>query len=63
MTPTLGVTGGYAGLDGSGAYGSLTAGLTLDTADFWMLEAGLLFNMEGDGQTSAGGRVGAAKQF
>lgn len=63
LTPTLGLSGGYAGLDGSGAYGSLSAGLTLDTADFWTLEANLLFNIEGDGQKSVGGRARAAKQF
>ncbi|MGQ3276974.1 MAG: putative Ig domain-containing protein, partial [Shinella sp.] len=63
LTPTLGVTGGYAGLDGSGVYGSLTAGLTLETADFWMLEASLLLNIEGDGQKSVGGRARASKRF
>lgn len=63
LTPKLGVTGGYSGLDGSGAFASLTAGLTLETADFWMLEASLLFNIEGDGQKSVGGRATASKQF
>lgn len=47
----------------SGAFGSLTAGLTLETADLWMLEASLLFNIEGDGQKSVGGRATASKQF
>ena len=42
VTPKLGVTAGYAGLDGSGAYGTVTAGLTLETAEFWMLDASLL---------------------
>ena len=63
LRPKLGVTGGFAGLDGTGAFGSLAAGLTLETADFWMLELSLLLGVEGDGQRSAGGRVGAAKQF
>ena len=63
LTPKLGVTGGYAGLDGSGAYGSFTAGLALETAESWMLDTSLLFNIEGDGQKSAGGRVRAAKSF
>ncbi|WP_310412142.1 Ig-like domain repeat protein [Mycoplana sp. BE70] len=63
LTPKLGVAGGYAGLDGSGAYASLTAGLTLETASFWMFESSLLFNVEGDGQKSVGGRARAAKQF
>ncbi|MBD9510839.1 Ig-like domain repeat protein [Ensifer sp. ENS10] len=63
VTPKLGATAGYAGLDGSGAYGTLTAGLTLETVDFWMLDASLLLDIEGDGQKSVGGRVRAAKQF
>jgi hypothetical protein len=63
LTPKLGVTGGYAGLDGSGAYGSVTAGLSLETTDFWMLEASLLLDIEGDGQKSVGGRARASKQF
>jgi outer membrane autotransporter protein len=63
VTPKLGATAGYAGLDGSGAYGALTAGLTLETVDFWMLDASLLLDIEGDGQKSLGGRVRAAKQF
>ncbi|WP_416797416.1 Ig-like domain repeat protein [Ciceribacter azotifigens] len=63
LTPKLGVTGGFAGLDGSGMFGSLSAGMTLQTADFWMLDVSLLFGIEGDGQRSAGGRVGATRQF
>ncbi|MGD9479398.1 putative Ig domain-containing protein [Shinella sp. G-2] len=63
VTPKVGVTVGYSGLDGSGAYGTLTAGVSMETADFWMLEASLLLNVEGDGQKSAGGKIRASKQF
>ncbi|UDF32539.1 UNVERIFIED_ORG: IPT/TIG domain-containing protein (plasmid) [Roseateles sp. XES5] len=63
VTPKVGVTVGYSGLDGAGAYGTLTAGVSMETADFWMLEASLLLNVEGDGQRSAGGKVRASKQF
>ena len=63
LTPKLGVTGGYAGLDGSGAYGSFAAGLTLQTPGMWMFEASLLSNFESGGHKSAGGRIKAAKQF
>jgi hypothetical protein len=63
VTPKLGVTAGYAGLDGSGLYGSLTAGVAMQTTDFWMLEASLLLNIEGDGQKSVGATVRAGKQF
>ena len=63
VTPKLGVTAGYAGLDGSGVYGSITAGVAMQTSDFWMLEASLLLNIEGDGQKSVGATVRAGKQF
>ncbi len=63
VTPKLGVTAGYAGLDGSGFYGSVTAGIAMQTSDFWMLEASLLLNIEGDGQKSVGASVRAGKQF
>nr|WP_298096091.1 putative Ig domain-containing protein [uncultured Shinella sp.] len=63
VTPKLGVTGGYSGLDGSGAFGSLTAGVALQTANMWMLDLSLLLNIAESGETSAGGRIKAAKQF
>ncbi|MGB3813720.1 MAG: putative Ig domain-containing protein, partial [Shinella sp.] len=63
LTPKLGATAGYAGGDGSGVFGSLTAGLALQSADFWMLEASLLFNIDGDGGKSVGGRASASKRF
>ncbi|RDL47479.1 hypothetical protein BLJAPNOD_06319 [Ensifer sp. M14] len=63
VTPTVGVTGGYSGLDGSGAFGSIEAGLSLETAELWMLDLSLLFNIEGEGERSAGARVGASKAF
>lgn len=42
---------------------SLTAGLSLETADLWMLSADLLFDIEGDGEKAVGGKVRAGKQF
>ncbi|WP_411906995.1 putative Ig domain-containing protein [Rhizobium mayense] len=63
LTPKLGVTGGFSGLDGSGAFGAVTAGMSLETASFWMLDTSLLFNIEGDGQKSVGVKVAAAKKF
>ncbi|UDF31777.1 UNVERIFIED_ORG: cadherin-like beta sandwich domain-containing protein (plasmid) [Roseateles sp. XES5] len=63
VTPKLGVTGGFSALDGSGAFAALTAGVSVETADFWMLEASLLLNVAEEGETSAGGRIRAAKQF
>ena len=63
LTPKLGLTGGFSGLDGSGAFGSIRAGFSLQSADLWMLDASLLFGMEGDGGTAVGGRVRASKSF
>ncbi|SCB58252.1 Putative Ig domain-containing protein [Rhizobium aethiopicum] len=63
LTPKLGLTGGFSGLDGSGAFASLTAGLTMQTANFWMLDTSLLFDVEGDGEQSVGAKVAASKKF
>ncbi|WP_441599467.1 IPT/TIG domain-containing protein [Ensifer sp. 2TAB8] len=63
LTPKLGVTAGYSGQDGSGLFGSITAGFSLQTADLWMLSADLLFDIEGDGEKAAGGKVRAGRQF
>lgn len=52
VTPKLGATVGYSGLDGDGAFGSMSAGVNLQTPEGWNLEAGLLFNIEGDGRRS-----------
>ena len=63
VTPKLGLTAGYSGLDGSGAFGNLIAGVSLATADLWLLDFGLLFNLDEDGGKSAGGRAKASRQF
>lgn len=47
LTPKRGVNGGFAGLDGSGMFGSLAAGMMLKTAHFWMLDLSLLFGIAG----------------
>ncbi|WP_156393931.1 putative Ig domain-containing protein, partial [Rhizobium sp. Root1334] len=63
LTPKLGVTAGFSGLDGTGAFGSVTAGLSLQTTNLWMLDLSLLLNIADGGETSAGAGVKAAKQF
>lgn len=63
LTPKLGLTGGFSGLDGSGAFGFVKAGLSLKTIDMWMLDASLLFNLEGEDERAIGARFGAAKNF
>ncbi len=63
LTPKLGLTGGFSGLDGAGAFGAVTAGVSIQTTNFWMLDTSLLFNIEGDGQKSVGAKVAASKKF
>lgn len=63
LIPKLGLTGGFSGLDGAGAFGAVTAGVSIQTTNFWMLDTSLLFNIEGDGQKSVGAKVAASKKF
>jgi hypothetical protein len=63
LTPKIGLTGGFSGLDGSGAFASVTAGLSFTTSQNVAIETGLLLNIEGDGQQSVGAKVGVSGQF
>ena len=63
LTPKLGITAGFSGLDGSGAFGQVSAGLSMDTADAWKLDFGLMFNIEGEGEQAIGARAGVSKRF
>ncbi|MDO1583358.1 cadherin-like beta sandwich domain-containing protein [Rhizobium oryzicola] len=63
LTPKVGLTGGFSGIDGSGAFGSLSAGLSVETANEWNLDFNLLFNVEGDGDKSAGAQARVSKRF
>lgn len=63
LTPKIGVTAGFAGLDGTGAFGQVSAGMSVQTIDAWKLDLGLLFNIGGYGEKSAGARAGISKQF
>ncbi|MCC4245902.1 putative Ig domain-containing protein [Stappia indica] len=63
VTPSVALTGGFAGLGGSGAFGSVGAGVELTNGGMWSVDVGLLFNIEGDRQASAGGRMGVAVRF
>lgn len=63
LTPKLGLTGGFSGLKGSGAFGQVSAALSLETPEAWSLDFGLLFNIEGNGQTSAGAKVRVGARF
>ena len=63
LIPKLGLSGGFSGLEGAGAFGQVSIGLDLRTLDAWSINAGLLVNIEGGGQTSAGVRIGITGRF
>jgi|GEM_PF-6173328 len=63
ITPTLGFTGGFAGMDGSGAFGQISAGLSVETIDEWALDFSLLYNLQDENGKSAGARAGVKKTF
>ncbi|HLP67311.1 MAG TPA: putative Ig domain-containing protein, partial [Rhizobium sp.] len=63
LTPSLALTTGFSGLDGSGVFGSVGTGLALTNGGNWSLDAALRVNVEGDGQTSGGARLGFAIRF
>ncbi|MCY1563047.1 hypothetical protein D9M68_1005280 [compost metagenome] len=63
LTPKLGVTGGFSGLDGSGAFVHVSAGLGLQVPDAGTIDGGLLLNFEGEGQTSIGAKIGFGASF
>ncbi|WP_377296586.1 cadherin-like beta sandwich domain-containing protein, partial [Rhizobium sp. SGZ-381] len=63
MTPVLGASVGFSGLDGAGAFGTVSAGMSLETASKMSVNARLLFTIEGDGDVGFGLRVGAASRF
>jgi large repetitive protein len=63
LTPKLGLTAGVSGIDGAGAFGSVTAGIAIQTADNWTIDTSLLFNLEGDGDRSIGAKASVSKRF
>lgn len=42
---------------------SVSAGLSYAPTDDWNVDLGLLVGIEGDGQTSAGGKIGVTGRF
>lgn len=63
LTPSLGVTGGFSGLDGAGAFGAITAGLSYRSPAAWTVDGGLLFTIEGGGRTALGAKIGVGISF
>lgn len=63
LTPTLGLTGGFSGLNGSGAFAQISTGFTYQAPDAWTLNGGLLFNIDGSAQMSVGAKAGLGVRF
>ena len=63
LTPKIGFTGGVTDRESNRAFGQLSAGLSLDTADNWSLDAGLLFNFSADDEKSLGVKAGISGKF
>lgn len=63
LKPSLGFTAGAASLDNQGLFGSVTTGLALSDGLNWELDAKLLFNLESEGQTGVGGKLGGNLRF
>ncbi len=63
LSASVGAAAGFAGLDGTGAFGTLSVGMKLDMTTDWTVDTGLLFNIEQKGSTSMGAKLGIRKQF
>ncbi|MBD9544758.1 cadherin-like beta sandwich domain-containing protein [Ensifer sp. ENS04] len=63
LTPSLGGTVGLSNLDGSGVFGSISAGISFQAPAAWNIEGRFLLDFEGDGEKVAGGRIGASTRF
>ncbi|WP_378940910.1 putative Ig domain-containing protein [Mesorhizobium sp. ANAO-SY3R2] len=63
LTPKLGGEVGFSGLDGPGLFSSVSAGLSLEATESLLIDAGMLFDIEGDGAKSVGAKVGVGGRF
>lgn len=63
LKPRLGASAGYSGLDGSGMFGSVLAGVSLQANESWVIDANLRATVEGDGEAYVGARVGVGGRF
>lgn len=63
IKPKLETTAGLSGLDGSGAFGSMRAGFEFETSNLWLIDAGLMYNFDSNGQHSIGAKVKADRRF
>ncbi|WP_457579737.1 autotransporter outer membrane beta-barrel domain-containing protein [Ensifer canadensis] len=63
LKPRVGAAAGYSGLDGSGIFGSVLAGVSLQANESWVIDANLRASVEGDGETYVGARLGVGGRF
>ncbi|WP_186424269.1 cadherin-like beta sandwich domain-containing protein [Pannonibacter sp. TSB10GB1] len=63
LTPSIELTGGYAGLGASRVFGGAEAGLTLSDSSSWQINAGVKVNMESDGRSSVTAKARAGVRF
>ena len=63
LKPRVGAAAGYSGLDGSGMFGSVLAGVSLQANESWVIDANLRATVEGDGEVYVGARVGVGGRF
>lgn len=63
LKPRVGASAGYSGLDGSGVFGSVQAGVSLQASEAWVIDANLRATVEGDGEAYVGARVGVGGRF
>lgn len=63
LKPRVGAAAGYSGLDGSGMFGSVLAGVSLQANEAWVIDAMLRATVEGDGEAYVSARVGVGGRF
>lgn len=63
LTPKLGLTGGFSGINGSGAFGQVSSGLSLNTLNGLSVDAGILFNFAANDEKSLGAKAGISGRF
>jgi hypothetical protein len=63
LTPTLGLSGGYAALGGPGAFGKVSAGLALETEAGFEITAGLSSTLDAQGAKTISANAGLSGGF
>ncbi|MBD9572761.1 fibronectin type III domain-containing protein [Ensifer sp. ENS08] len=63
LTPRFGFTAGFAALDNSGAFGTVSAGLNLSNAINWDFDFSLLYGIEREGEQTVGAKARAHVRF